>query len=110
MRVYSRFRESFIAMSEEVLSRKLNAAQDSEVSVDYGAFLADQLHPEIDSRHRAEDQVEVRGAGRRVEAVERPAGGRIGAGGGQYQGRTELGRPVVSIGGVRAPGLGKLDP
>src|SRR6266702_7343993 len=35
--------------SEEVLSRKLKAAQRSEVPVDYGAPFVDQLHPEVDS-------------------------------------------------------------
>ena len=60
MRVYSRFRESFITISEEVLSRKLNSVQRSEVPVDYGALFVDQLHPEVDSGNRAQDQIGVR--------------------------------------------------
>src|SRR5258708_2031530 len=46
--------------SEEGLSRKLKAVQRSEVPVDYGALFVDQLHPEVDSGNRADDQIRGR--------------------------------------------------
>src|SRR5437773_950970 len=69
--VYSRSREKWkrATRSEQVLSCKLDAAQRSEVPVDHRAPLADQLYAEVDSGHRAEDRIDVRRAGRFVEAV-----------------------------------------
>src|SRR5438477_11696052 len=64
--------------SEQVLSCKLDAAQRPEVPVDDRAPLANQLHAEVDSGHRAEDQIDVRRAGRLVEAAECPSAGSIG--------------------------------